>query len=510
MPSVMLPVAPTLRERVAITLLSKKTEYHEQLRQACEDNFTFFVNAFGFTFDPREDAILHDVPFILYDFQEEYARWMDARLEALEDGIIEKSRDMGVTWVTLAWLVWKWLFRSGFQALIGSRKEDLVDNWTLDSHFGKIQYFIEKLPKFLLPKSFSLAHHRMKLKLVNPANGNVIIGESANSEFSRQGRYSVIVFDEAAFWPDLQSAFRAAAQATRSRLLISTPNGLNTFYRERDSGRYRVLTLHWSLHPLKDLDWYRRETSRMSVEDVAQELDINYQRSARGVVYPAFAGLAKGEFPYERGMALFCGWDFGIADDTAIIWIARHPKTGMLRILDGYKNNNKPIDFYVPFVTGFIADDNEYDYTPDEMMMIHSHAGLPRAMHYGDPDVHKRGMATGTSAFTELEKHRIVIITNTMANKFAERKRKSDLAIKRIEGINWPNAAEVYEALSNARFPQKNPDSQSTSEITKPIHDWTEAYRSAFEYFAVNEPVYETYERPKPTRREMAYDRVFR
>ena len=69
MPSVMLPVAPTLRERVAITLLSKKTEYHEQLRQACEDNFTFFVNAFGFTFDPREDAILHDVPFILYDFQ---------------------------------------------------------------------------------------------------------------------------------------------------------------------------------------------------------------------------------------------------------------------------------------------------------------------------------------------------------------------------------------------------------------------------------------------------------
>lgn len=506
---IVLPYHVGVKERTALTYLCRrKPEIREQVKARCAEDSVFFINTFGYTFDPRVDAAQHDAPFLLYDFQEEQVHWMDVRVERMEDGVIEKSRDMGVTWVSLAWLVHQWLFKPGFQALIGSRKEDLVDNWTLDSHFGKIQYFIEHLPAWLLPKGFSLAHHRLKLKLVNPENGNVIIGESANSEFSRQGRYTVILFDEAAFWSDLASAFRAAAQATRSRFLVSTPNGLNAFFRERDSGRYHILTIHWSQHPLKDDAWYKRETARMSVEDVAQEIDINYHRSARGVVYPTFATLLRGEFPYERGMSLFCCWDFGVSDDTAIIWVARNSTTGMLRLIDCYKNNNKPIDFYVPFIIGYIPEDNDFDYTSDELLMIHQHARLPQPMHYGDPDVNKRGMATATSAFDELSKRGITVFTNQFAKDFPERKRKTELGIKRIEGINWPNCAEAWEALCNARFPQKNPDSQSTAGINKPIHDWTEAYRSALEYFFVNEPPFFEFERPKPERRVMAYDSI--
>jgi hypothetical protein len=352
------------------------------------------------------------------------------------------------------------------------------------------------------------------LKLMNPVNGNVIIGESANSEFSRQGRYTVIFFDEAAFWPDLTSALRAAAQATRTRLLVSTPNGQNTFARERDSGRYKVLTLHWSLHPLKDDEWYARETARMSAEDVAQEIDISYQRSARGVVYPGFHNVPTGDFPYVKGYSLYTAWDFGVADHTAIIWIARNPKTGKIRIVDCYQNEQKSIDFYVPFVLGQIPADNTYDYTMDELIKIHTHAAYPRSINFGDPDMNKRSGAQKNtkplSVIDILSDYNIPIFTNSKGNDFRHRKSLTEQGIKEIEGINIPECGELVEAMLNARFPTRNLDSRTTSEIVKPIHDWTSDLRTALEYYFVNQPPVANFERPAPHRREMAYDRMGR
>jgi hypothetical protein len=508
---------PDLREREMLHYLcdAEHNPYHfSQMRQRvlakCAEDTAWFINFAGYTFDPRPDVEDHDIKFILYEFQIDSVRWLDNRLNKAEDGIVEKSRDMGVTWITLAWSIHKWLFRQGCQILIGSRKEDLVDNWTLDSHFGKIEYYIGKLPMWMLPRGFSLNAHRMKLKLLNPENKNVIIGESANADFSRQGRYTIVLFDEAAFWPDLTSALRAAAQATRTRILVSTPNGYNTFARERFSVRYPVLTLHWSKHPKKDQAWYEREKKRMSAEDVAQELDISYHRSARGVVYPTFVNIPQGDFPYARGWSLFTSWDFGLADDTAIIWWAREPKTGMLRIIDAYKNNQKPIDFYVPFILGSLPENNEYDYTIEELVKIHNHSMYPRSINFGDPDVEKRGLATGQSAQSVLNEYGIVIFSNTKANNFRDRKSAVDLGIKNIEGINTKNSDECHEVvehLTNARFPTRSPDSRSTAEITKPIHDQTEAYRSAVEYFFVNQPVVlADWERPTPQRKTMGYD----
>lgn len=515
-----LPVnPPTATERVRILQSCEPKfnprdfqEMRNRVMQKSATDSAWFINCVGYTFDPRVDAQSNDIPFIMYDFQIDSVRWLDHRLAQREDGIIEKSRDMGVTWITLAWLVHGWLFRGGFQALIGSRKEDLVDNWTYDSHFGKIEFFISKLPYWMLPKGFNISAHRMKLKLMNPENKNVIIGESANSDFSRQGRYTVILFDEAAFWPDLTSALRAAAQASRTRILVSTPNGYNTFARERDSGRMRVLTLHWSKHPHKDDEWYKFQKKRMSPEDVAQELDISYHRSARGVVYPTFQQVPRGNFPYVKGWSLFTSWDFGLADDTAIVWWARDPKTGLLRIIDAYKNNQKSIDFYAPFILGSIPEDNQHDYTIEDLVKIHQHAALPRSINFGDPDVEKRGLATAQSAQSVLNDLGIVIFSNTKQNSFRERKSATDLGIKNIEGINTTNSDqcnELIESLVNARFPTRSPDSSSTTEVSKPIHDWTEAYRSAVEYFFINQPItLSDWERPSPQRRTMSYDKI--
>ena len=68
-------------------------------------------------------------------------------------GLVEKSRDMGATWTTVAFSVWLWLFRPGSAIGFGSRKELLVDRLgDMDSIFEKIRYTIKMLPGFLLPR----------------------------------------------------------------------------------------------------------------------------------------------------------------------------------------------------------------------------------------------------------------------------------------------------------------------------------------------------------------------
>jgi hypothetical protein len=508
---------PTLRERVAILMQARHDEaFREQIKARCAEDIAFFIQCFGFTFDPRPEA-LHDLPFVLYPFQLDIIHWLDQRLLNNQDGIIEKSRDMGVTWLTLCYAIHKWLYRPGTQILIGSRKEDLVDNWTLDSHFGKIEYFLSKLPYWMLPTNFHMAEHRMKLKLMNPANGNVIIGESANAEFSRQGRYTLVFFDEAAFWSDLQSSFRAAGGATNVRILVSTPNGYNTFARLRfdtinEQPRYPVFTCIWWLHPLRKPDangyskWYEEQKRRLSPEDLAQEVDISYHRSARGVVYPGIQLVPTGDFPYLKPYSLFTAWDFGIADDTAIVWIARNPVTGKIRIIDCYRNAGKPIDFYLPFVLGAIPEGIEYDYTYDDMVKISQHASLPRSINFGDPDVSKRSLTSGLSALDIMAQYQVSVFTNPSARDFHTRKIMAEQTIKQIEGINFPQCAEFRDAMLNARFPIRSADSKSTAEVKGPIHDWTSHFRSAFEYYCVNQPPVQITERPLPHKRQMAYN----
>lgn len=47
----------------------------------------------------------------------------------------------------------------------------------------------------------------------------------------------------------------------------------------------KKLSLHWRLHPDKDDEWYSDQKERMTQDEVARELDINYNLSASGTVF---------------------------------------------------------------------------------------------------------------------------------------------------------------------------------------------------------------------------------
>jgi hypothetical protein len=223
--------------------------------------------------------------------------------------LIEKSRDMGISWLILLVFQYYWLFREGANFHLGSRKEDAVDRkGDISTLFEKLRYNLDWLPTWMKP----LRYQGNLLRLVNPTNGNSITGESSNENFGRGGRYRAVLFDEFPFWPGQDAAFASAGQSTPCRIIVGTPYGkTNRFAQLRFSGQIKISTLHWSQHPHKDNQWYEEQKTRMSEDEIARELDINYNLSLKNRVFRNFSHENKAELSPLEGVRVIRSWDFG-------------------------------------------------------------------------------------------------------------------------------------------------------------------------------------------------------
>lgn len=288
----------------------KDPGFADAIKEACRLDPIFFVNAFGWTYDPRNKPFTR-VPFILYDFQEE------ALLEIINaigdhDLLIEKSRDMGASWVCITAFFWRFLFsRTKESFLMGSRVESYVDDsGNPKSLFWKIDFLLSNLPPWLRPAGYKESLHRRKLHIENPENAGVIDGESTNANFARGDRRTAILLDEFAAVELGERILQASRDATNCRIFNSTPIGVgNAFYDVRQT-KIKKLRLHWSSHPLKSagmymsdhegnlnviskkgypesykptLDgklrspWYDNQCERAAnAREIAQEIDIDY------------------------------------------------------------------------------------------------------------------------------------------------------------------------------------------------------------------------------------------
>lgn len=68
-----------------------------------------------------------NLPFVLRPKQVELIDWLLERENTQTHGLIEKSRDEGMSYVMLGFYLHRWLFVDGFAGGVGSRKEELVD-----------------------------------------------------------------------------------------------------------------------------------------------------------------------------------------------------------------------------------------------------------------------------------------------------------------------------------------------------------------------------------------------
>ena len=248
-----------------------------------------FINDWMCTFDPRNVEVGRAAltPFIMFDRQKECVEWLVQRWRSREDGLIEKSRDMGVSWLSVAVALWMWLFHPGVVIGFGSRKEEYVDKLgDPKSLLWKIRAAISYLPYELKPRGYDEKKHAPLMRIINPENGSVIVGEAGNN-IGRGNRTSIYFKDESAFYEQPEAIEAALSQTSNCKIDISTPNGAgNPFYRKRHGGRVPVFVFDWRDDPRKGDAWYEKQKAALDPVVLAQEVDRDYSASVSNAFIP--------------------------------------------------------------------------------------------------------------------------------------------------------------------------------------------------------------------------------
>lgn len=259
------------------------------LRAYYATNPAQFITDWGCTFDPRnpERGLPASVPFVLFPKQREMIAWVVARWRAQEAGLIEKSRDVGASWLLMALSCSLCLLEPGLTIGIGSRKEQLRDNQgDPSSLFFKARMFLASLPQEFLG-GWDVGKHSAHMRITFPQSHSAIVGE-AGDNIGRGARSCIYFVDEAAYLERPQLIEASLSATTNCRIDVSSVNGTgNPFAAKRFSGKVPVFTMHWRDDPRKDDAWYAKQCRTLDPVTVAQEIDINYQGSAEGVLIPS-------------------------------------------------------------------------------------------------------------------------------------------------------------------------------------------------------------------------------
>ncbi|KKN40367.1 hypothetical protein LCGC14_0734190 [marine sediment metagenome] len=268
----------------------RNPEFRSLLLRLCREDILFYVNTFVWTFNPklRGEKV---IPFVTYPFQDEAFREIVAAV-ADHDLVIEKSRDMGASWMCVTVFDWFARFFPYQTFLMVSRKEDLVDK-TGDpkSLFYKIDFIHRHLPGWLVPSTVRTNLHMEYLE-----TNSTIDGESTTGDVGRGDRRTAVLCDEFAMVQDGYKVNRALRDVADCRLFNSTPAGaVGAFYDHVNNPDMRKVTLHWSEHPVKAEGLYRDAEGRLrspwydlqcrranNPVEIAIELDIDYKGSSYG------------------------------------------------------------------------------------------------------------------------------------------------------------------------------------------------------------------------------------
>jgi len=266
----------------------------EHARAYYKSHLIEFIEDWCVTYDPRNagTGVPTTMPFVMFPKQKQLANWIVDKIDGRENGLVEKSRDMGATWVCCAVSVWLWLYRDGASIGWGSRKELLVDRLgDPDSIFEKIRMIIRYLPEFIMPHGFNLRQHSGYMKLINPDTEATITGE-AGDNIGRGGRKLIYFKDESAHYERAEAIEAALADNTNTQIDISSVHGTgNVFYRKRHSGYTDVFVMDWRDHPAKNQEWYdqrKAEAGATGLDHIfAQEVDRDYTAAIEGILIPA-------------------------------------------------------------------------------------------------------------------------------------------------------------------------------------------------------------------------------
>ena len=261
--------------------------------EAWEQDPCQWIDDWMWTSNPRERQ--PEIPLILWPRQRELVYQLTETY--LERGTlaVTKPRYVGASWVMAAAVLWLCRREPGFEALIVSRTQSMVDVLgNMDTLFERFRFIAKRLPAesglTMLTEDAS-RNRGAKLKpgdaskqaLIAFANGSRLKG-AWGKDPGRGGRVNLAVWDEVAAHPHQEAAWDSLQHVSDTLWAFSTYTAPgNLWFRWAADGGMPTFPMRWQDNPLLTEAWYEHAKRTSSNP-------VSFAREVECDPYASFAG----------------------------------------------------------------------------------------------------------------------------------------------------------------------------------------------------------------------------
>lgn len=218
------------------------------------------------------------VNFDLYGYQENMLRSMQNNRYT----ILATARQIGKSTTTCAFILWYILFNPEKTVALLANKGD-----TAREILGKVQLAYQHLPKWL--QQGVVEWNKGSFVLENQSR---VVAAATSSDSIRGYSINLLFIDEAAFIENWDEFFNStfptiSSGETTKVVLVSTPNGMNHFYKTWDyalqkKNEYNPIKVMWYDVPGRDDAWKEKTLAAMNYdyEKFSQEHEVEFLGSS--------------------------------------------------------------------------------------------------------------------------------------------------------------------------------------------------------------------------------------
>lgn len=221
------------------------------------------------------------IPFDTYDFQDSCVK----DFQKHRFNIVLKSRQLGLSTVSAAYVVWYAIFKKDKNILVIATKLNTAINF-----IKKVKTMLDGLPPWLLLTKFEPTKQSIRFD-----NGSTITAVPTSPDAGRSEALALLIVDEAAFIRDFDEIWTSlypTLSTGGSAIILSTPNGVGGQYyklwTEAESGAndFNPIRLPWDVHPEHNQAWFDKETRNLTKRQIAQEFLCDFVSSGDTFLQP--------------------------------------------------------------------------------------------------------------------------------------------------------------------------------------------------------------------------------
>ena len=270
------------------------------------------------------------IPFDTYDFQDDCVK----DFQKHRFNIVLKSRQLGLSTVSAAYVVWYAIFKKDKNILVIATKLNTAINF-----IKKVKTMLDGLPPWLLLTKFEPTKQSIRF-----TNGSTITAVPTSPDAGRSEALALLIVDEAAFIRDFDEIWTSlypTLSTGGSAIILSTPNGVGGQYyklwteAETGANDFNPIRLPWNVHPEHNQAWFDKETKNLTKRQIAQEFLCDFVSSGDTFLQPS-------EFEKLRGLIKQPLLKEGPQNG---VWIWKEPQQGRKYVISADVSRGDAADF---------------------------------------------------------------------------------------------------------------------------------------------------------------------